>query len=111
VFNKLESACAEGDPNQFSPLLAQKIFLNFFTGENGSFSANQAYFILRKFFSEHKVFACSLPTRSVRTSAPYATGQIQYVHRGVRYTALIYAALVHTDDRWLLSHFTISQRP
>lgn len=111
VFDKIESACAGGDPNQFSPLLAQKIYLNLFTGENGHFSSNQAYFILRKFFAEHRVLSCTLPTRSIHTSVPYATGRIQYLSRGVRNTALIYAALSRTDERWLLTQLTISTRP
>ncbi len=111
VFDKIESACTGGDPNLLSPLLAPKIYLNLFSGENGHFSANQAYFILRKFFAEHRVLSCSLPTRSVRTSVPYATGRIQYLYRGVRGAALIYAALSRTDERWLLTQLTISTRP
>ena len=111
VFDKIESACGNGDPNQFNPLLASKIYLNFFTGENGHFSANQAYFILRKFFAEHRAISCSLPTRSVHSPGPYATGQIQYLYRGTRYTAQIYTALTRADGGWLLTHLTISQRP
>lgn len=111
LFKKIESAFDKFDIGTLSSYFSSKVYLNFFTGENGYFSSNQTYYILKKFFGEYKVISFSYSSTSLSTTNPYAIGHYQYVQRGLKGTAQIFISLHNTDQGFRINQITVSLKP
>lgn len=109
-FKKIEESLSSGDANALSSYLSIKLYLNFFSGENGYFSLNQTYFILKKFFSEYKVLTFSFSSLSISANNPYGIGQYQYMQHGSKANIQVYISLNHTEHGWRINQITLSQR-
>lgn len=110
LLTTLENAIARGDVDQVSSYFASRVFLNFFTGDVGYFSSNQAFYVLKKFFTHYRPLSFSFSSSSKSESAPYALGQYSYSERGVRGSAQFYISFMLKGGSYSISQITISRR-
>lgn len=110
VLRDLETAFAAGDAQRIRKQLSPKTFLNFLTGENGYFSTEQSFFILKNFFALCGPVSFSLSSSNLDEENPYGIGSYQYFRRGRRETAQIFLSLTRAQDDWKLTQITIAKR-
>lgn len=108
---KLEDAINTANIGTISSFLSSKVYVSLFTGENGYFSSNQTYFILKKFFEEYRVLSFAYNSMSATSTNPYGVGQYQFLQRGIRNSAQLYISLQQNENGWRLNHITVSLRP
>jgi hypothetical protein len=107
----IEDAITQRDVQQLARSFSSKVYLTLFTGENGWYSAEQSYFILRNFFATHTPLSLALTPSAGAGGAPYAVGTLHYMTRGRRASAQIFVSLVRNDNgEYKLNQITIASR-
>lgn len=105
-----KDALSSGKIVLLRPSLGKRIHLNFFTGINGYYSAEQAFRILESHFSTHKAISFSFSSRNFSVRNPYGFGPLTYEWRGRRQTAEMFLSLALVDDTWVINQITITAR-
>lgn len=105
-----KDALSSGKIALLRPSLGKRIHLNFFTGINGYYSAEQAFRILESYFSTHKAISFSFSSRNFSVRNPYGFGPLTYDWRGRRQTAEMFLSLALVDDTWVINQITITAR-
>ncbi len=110
VFNQIEEAFTNGNVNMLRAFLGKKIFVNLFTGENGLFSNDQTYFIMKKFFFDQPIKVFSFTRKASGADSPYGVGILKFRKPGMRSTAQVFISLTEMDDEWVINQITIALR-
>ncbi|MCF8267415.1 MAG: DUF4783 domain-containing protein [Ignavibacteriales bacterium] len=108
TFFRFEKGLKTNRVEEFSNLLAGKVFISHIEGINGYFSRSQAFYILKDFFA---IYQPSNPKfEKINTSAtfPYASGKMQYNLKSSKETAQFYISLKFEEDTWYISQITIN---
>lgn len=106
----IAEALAHGDTKGLQRYFSGKVFLTLPTGENGYYSGEQSFFILRNFLSVHTPFAFEFTTTNVSSESVYGVGALKYTKRGQRGTAQVFVSLAASDRGWRINQITIAQR-
>lgn len=107
MFNSVETALVAGDVSSLSPSLAKQVSMTIQGNESGFFSSAQALTILKNFFSSRKPTQFSFSRMNDSVQHPYATGRLDFVHRGSRESVQVYVSLTRQDSAWVISQFNI----
>lgn len=105
VFQSIEEGIAVGSAGKISPHFASHVTLNLRGGESGSFSANQAYYVLEKFFLAHQITGFDFSSMSDTGPAPYAAGSVGI--QGEAEGGRVYVALGRAGNRWVITQINI----
>ena len=105
VFRSIEEGIAVGSAGKISPHFASHVTLNLRGGESGSFSANQAYYVLEKFFLGHQITGFDFSSMSDSGPAPYAAGSVGM--QGEAGGGRVYVALGRAGNRWVITQINI----
>ena len=87
--------------------LASMVAISIGSGERGYFSTNQALSVLASYFSGLHSVSFDFSSIHEAGSAPYATGRLVYVKKGIQGSAQVYVSLTRQESRWVVSQFNI----
>lgn len=109
ILKKTETAFQSSNLSTLQTMFAGRVYVSFFTGENGYFSSNQTYFILKKFFENYHVISFTFQTINSESVNPYGVGQYLYLYRGLKNSVQLYLSLHRSDGGWKINQITLSQ--
>jgi hypothetical protein len=107
LFRKIEEGISSGNVAKFSQDLARQTYVSVRGKESGYFSANQAFLILRNFFSSRRLTSFRLSKKESAGSMPFATGGGTAMSRGSLETLQVYIALTRVESRWVIEQFNV----
>ncbi len=107
IFQKVEEGLSSGSISGFSPYFGSQVSLNLRGGENGVYSANQAYYVLENYLRHRRVMQVNFSSISETGTNPYATGSAGLNTRGGRELAQIYVSLSRVGERWVITQINI----
>ena len=107
VFSSVQDGLADASIGRFSPHFGSHISLALRGGESGTYSANQAYYVLESYLRSHKLVEFSFETVSESGANPYATGGAGFAAKGGRESAQVYVALSRAGERWVITQINI----
>jgi hypothetical protein len=107
VFNNVEDGFSEGSIGRFSPHFGSQVALSLRGGENGSYSANQAYYVLENYLRTRRLVDFSFESVSEFGANPYATGNAGFAVRSGKESAQVYVALARAGGKWVITQINI----
>ncbi|MFN0157588.1 MAG: DUF4783 domain-containing protein [Bacteroidota bacterium] len=107
LFDRVREGLATGNLGLFSQSFGSQVQLNLSGGESGTFSGNQAYYVLEKYIGSRKVAHIEFTTYGESSSNPYATGTMAVNTKGSRELAQVYVSLSRAGDRWVITQINI----
>lgn len=107
IFQSVQHGITQGNVKVFSQHFGSQVFVSLPSGENGYFSANQAYSILQNYLGSRRIQSFRFSTYGESETAPYATGPGRFEARGNAETVQVYASLSTLNGRWILSQVSI----
>ncbi|MFZ6033182.1 MAG: DUF4783 domain-containing protein [Melioribacter sp.] len=108
IFANIEEGLPAGSIDRFSNYFAEKTFISLFNGKSGYFSANQAYYVLKDFFSIYRPISFKIDNLVIDTTNPFASGALRTSYRGIRKSAMVFISLQKYGDEWRISQITIN---
>ena len=102
---EIERGIGKADVAAFSAHFARQVAVNIRGGENGYFSANQAYYLLQSYFTAHRAVQFKFTTIGETAGIPFATGGGSFTFRGSKQTVQIYVTFRRSGERWLITQF------
>lgn len=108
IFNRIESAIAQGNVNLLSSYLDSQTYLSLSNGIRGYYSSNQTYYVLEDFFRIYKVASFHFNNLNANENVPYAIGVYSYEFKGKRNTAQAYISLKKTGNSLKITQITIN---
>lgn len=108
LFIKIEDGLNSGAVDKFSNFFSGKNFLSLSNGNNGYYSANQSYYVIKDFFSVYQPVSFKLTNTVTETTSPFASGTLRYNNKGIRGTAMVFISLQYSDNQWRISQITIN---
>lgn len=106
LFAQIEQGIAKGDISLFAEFFSNRTYLSLSSGQNGYYSANQAYYIIQEYFKIHQPVLFRYTAKNIER-LPYATGVFQYEAAGRKKTAQVFISLKRQGDNYQISQFTI----
>jgi hypothetical protein len=107
VFHKIENGIRTSSVDEFENDLAAMVVVTIGSGERGCFSTNQAVSVLTGYYSGLHSVSFNFSRIHEECPAPYATGRLVYVRRGIQESAQVYVSLTRQKFRWVISQFNI----
>jgi hypothetical protein len=107
VFNMVEDGLAESSIGRFSPHFGSQVTVSLRGGENGMYSANQAYYVLENYIRNRRLVDFSFNSVSEFGPNPYATGSAGFASRSGKESAQVYVALARAGSRWVITQINI----
>ncbi len=107
LFGTIQGSLTSGNISALAQHLAPQVQVNFRGGENGYYSASQAYYLLENYFRSRKVLGFEFSTIGESDSNPYATGGASFNFKGSREYAQVYVSLSRSGRRWLITQINI----
>jgi hypothetical protein len=110
ILKDVEAALSRGDAQGIAKYFARKVYLNLFSGENGYYSSEQSFFILKNFLQLHRPVSFSFSTSAANADSPYGVGTLAYSRRGQRGSLQVFVSLTAADRDWKINQFTAVAR-
>jgi hypothetical protein len=107
VFDEVQRGFSAGDVGLIARHFASPVALGLRGEENGSFSANQAYYILQDFLKTRRVGGFTFAVVDDTETSPYASAEAELVQRGGKERVQVYVALSLVGKRFLITQLTI----
>jgi len=107
IFRSVEKGFLEGNVGTFSKYFASQVFVNLPGGDGGSYSANQAYYILQNYFGGRRPQSFHFSTYGELENIPYATGPGRFFTKNSVETVQVYVALSLISNQWVVSQINI----
>ena len=107
VIDDVERGIASGAVAEFSAHFPSQVSISLRGEGSGTYSSNQAYYLLDQFFRLRRFTACKLSTVGESGGTPFATGSASFTLKGGRETAQVYLSLARSGDRWVISQINI----
>ena len=107
LFAKIEAGITSGETARFSQDLARQTYVSVRGKESGYFSANQAFLIVRNYFSSRRLASFKLSKQESAGSMPFATGGGTFMSRGTLEQFQVYVALTRVESRWVIAQFNV----
>ena len=106
LFTQIESGISKGDISLLADFFSNQTYLSLSSGQNGYYSANQAYYIIQEYFKIHQPVLFRYTAKNIQR-LPYATGVFQYESAGRKRSAQVFISLKRQGNNWQISQFTI----
>jgi len=106
----IDAALSTGEARAMLRFFHTKVFLTLLSGENGYYSAEQSYFILRNFFAAHNSTGFSWTGANLSERSAWGVGTLRYLKPGQRGNAQVFVSLTRGDQGWRINQLTIAQR-
>ena len=107
VVDDVERGIGAGSVSEFSGHFSPQVSISLRGEGSGTYSSNQAYYLLDQFFRLRRFTGCKLSTVGESGGTPFATGSASFTLKGGRETAQVYLALVRSGNRWVISQINI----
>jgi hypothetical protein len=107
VIDDVERGIASGSVARFSTHFPPQVSISLRGEGSGTFSSNQAYYLLDQFFRSRRFTGCKLSTVGESGGIPFATGSASFTQKGGRETAQVYLSLTRSGDRWFIAQINI----
>lgn len=107
VFSAIEAGLGSGNVASLSAHFAPQVSIYLRGGESGSYSSNQAYYVLENYLRARKVLSVDFSTIGEADANPYATGTAGFSVKGGRETAQVYVSLSLLEGRWVITQINI----
>ncbi len=108
IFEKLEHGIKTGAIKEFSNQLMLESYISLESGESSYYSANQSFYILKKYFQNYKPISFKLINKSYRQNRPFAVGRLTYSKNGIRGESQVFVALKMENNVWKISQIIIN---
>jgi hypothetical protein len=106
LFTQISEGISRGEINLFAEYFSNQTYLSLSSGQNGYYSANQAFYIIQEYFKLHQPVQFRFTAKNLQ-KLPYATGVFQYETGGRKRTAQVFISLMMQAKTWQISQFTI----
>ncbi len=106
IFSEIEQGILAGNVNIFSEYFSSQTYISLSSGQNGYYSANQAFYVLQDYFNLHQAINFKFTAMNT-TQNPYATGVYSFESRSKRGSAQFFISLKQINNSWQISQFTI----
>lgn len=106
-FESIRQAIVHSDMAMLSQHMGSQVSLNLRGGEGGSYSSNQAYYVLTNYFRTRKLVGLDFTSIGESESTPYAAGVALFNVKGTRDQAQVYVSLTQSGDRWVIAQINI----
>ncbi len=107
VVEYIEKALQAGSADALSKNFSKKVSLNLLGEGSGIYSLNQAYYIIRTFFENHKLLGVELSQQGDEANDYFASGSGTTMNRGKHETIKIFVGFVRTNKGFQISQLTI----
>ena len=107
VFDDVENGLSTGNVGEFSHRFASQVALSLKGGESGTFSGNQAYYILTDYLKSQRFGVFEFSTIIDSTSSPYGTGTAELVLQGSKESVQVYVGLMLSGKDYKIAQLTI----
>lgn len=108
LFYEIESGISKGNIQSISRHLSNQTYFSFFTGVNGYYSSNQAFYVLEDFFKINQVISFRFQNIQTDNNSCYATGVYMYENKGKRSHSQVYLSLMKIGNNWKINQITIN---
>jgi hypothetical protein len=105
---KIEEGLNSGSVDKFSNYFDERCYISLSSNISGYYSANQAYYIIKDYFSVYKPISFNFNFSSTDTDNPFAAGNLKYNNKGIRGNAIVFVTLHYVSNKWLISQITIN---
>ncbi|MBI5215246.1 MAG: DUF4783 domain-containing protein [Ignavibacteriae bacterium] len=107
IVNEIETALQNNSVEKISKRFTKKVSLSLRGVESGTFSANQAHYIVQEFFSKQKLNNFRFTSKGTSGEELYATGGGTLFIRGKREVVQVYIGFIKSGPSYLISQFNI----
>lgn len=107
VVDDVERGIASGSVADFAAHFPSQVSISLRGEGSGTYSSNQAYYLLDQFFRLRRFTGCKLTTVGESGGVPFATGSATFTLKGARENAQVYLSLTRSGDRWVISQINI----
>ncbi|MCK9280279.1 MAG: DUF4783 domain-containing protein [Melioribacteraceae bacterium] len=108
IFIKIEDGLNNGNTDKFSNYFGDKTYLSLSNSVSGYYSQNQAFYILKDFFSVNKPIGFKISNQIIEGNSPFASGTLKYVTKGIRTSASVFISLKQINSDWVVTQITIN---
>ena len=108
IFIKIEDGLNNGNTDTFSNYFGDKTYLSLSNSVSGYYSQNQAFYILKDFFSVNKPIGFRINNQITEGNSPFASGTFKYVTKGIRTSASVFISLKQINSDWVITQITIN---
>ena len=107
LFERVQRGLTSGDVSLFSRDFGSQVLINLHGGENGTYSAGQAHYVLESYCRLRRFGRFTFTTIDESGDNPYATGSVAFNYRGRREIAQVYVSLSAAGGRWVIVQINI----
>jgi hypothetical protein len=107
IFHDVENALSSNDVDLLTQHIFKQVKLTLRDAENGYFSENQAIYIIKNYFTTHKVINFKFTLSRISAEPPFATGGGYWNMKGKQEKFQVYITVTERDKRWVLAQFII----
>ena len=107
IFDDVQAAISSGNVSLLARHFAPQVDVSLRGGESGTFSANQAFYILEDFFRSRRFGRLKFSTVGEVDSNPYATGSADLLYKGNRDLVQVYVALTNAGEKRVITQLNI----
>lgn len=107
IFVAVQEGLQSNDVSLFSRHFGSQVVLNLRAGEAGSYSSNQAFYVLENYLRTRRVVSFEFTTTGESAASRYATGGATLSSKGGREFVQVYVSLSRTGGRWVISQINI----
>ncbi|MFA7288045.1 MAG: DUF4783 domain-containing protein [Melioribacteraceae bacterium] len=108
IFIKIEDGLNNGNTDKFSNYFGDKTYLSLSNSVTGYYSQNQAFYILKDFFSVNKPIGFRINNQVIEGNSPFASGTLKYVTKGNRTSSSVFISLKQINSDWVITQITIN---
>lgn len=106
LLSAVEEGLGAGDISRIARHLASSVSLNLRDAESGTFSGNQAYYVLESYLKGRRLVGLTL-SPVLEGESPYGTGPAMLHARGGRDEVQVFVALRRFGGRFVITQITI----
>ena len=107
IFHDIEEGILNGNIRNFSDHFARQVYMDLHDAQGGYYSANQASYVLQRFFGSRRLVSFKLSNIGRSESALYATGGGTFMYHSARENLQVYVSLFLIDGRWVITQFNV----
>ncbi len=108
IFQKISLGIENGNVSEFSEFLSSQVYLSLNTGEQGYYSRNQVFYILKDYFLIYKAINFKVTSKLINNTNPYLAAKFNYESRGRKGSAKVYVSLTFIENRWEITQITFN---
>jgi hypothetical protein len=107
IFEDVEEGISTGNVSHLAKYFAPKVAISLRGDESGTFSSNQTYYVLQNFFKARRFRHFAFSTIGESDANPYASGSVEFIHKGAREVAQLYVALTFVGERYVITQMAV----